>query len=122
MGNYNFGNYIYEKRIEKKLSQTELGQLLGITNKTISKWEFVMINRDDMLELTRRMTPARSCFDRIAGAYIDDMGEVDESFNIHNDDFPTFGFPTMATTALFMLHQLHCFIINKVNNFLNTHI
>lgn len=42
-----------------------------------------MINREDMLELTRRMTPARSCFDRIAGAYIDDMGEVDESFNIH---------------------------------------
>lgn len=42
-----------------------------------------MINRDDMLELTRRMTPSRSCFDRIAGAYIDDMGEVDESFNIH---------------------------------------
>lgn len=42
-----------------------------------------MINREDMLELTRRMTPARNCFDRIAGAYINDMGEVDESFNIH---------------------------------------
>ena len=42
-----------------------------------------MINRDDMLELTRRMTPTRTCFDRIAGAYINDMGEVDESFNIH---------------------------------------
>ncbi len=42
-----------------------------------------MINREDMLELTRRMTPARNCFDRIAGAYIDDLGEVDESFNIH---------------------------------------
>lgn len=42
-----------------------------------------MINREDMLELTRRMTPARSCFDRIAGAYISDIGEVDESFNIH---------------------------------------
>lgn len=42
-----------------------------------------MINREDMLELTRRMTPARSCFDRIAGAYINDMGEVNESFNIH---------------------------------------
>lgn len=42
-----------------------------------------MINREDMLELTRRMTPARTCFDRIAGAYINDMGEVDESFNIH---------------------------------------
>lgn len=42
-----------------------------------------MINREDMLELTRRMTPARSCFDRVAGAYISDIGEVDESFNIH---------------------------------------
>ena len=42
-----------------------------------------MINRDDMLELTRRMTPSRTCFDRIAGAYIDDMGEIDGSFNIH---------------------------------------
>lgn len=42
-----------------------------------------MINREDMLELTRRMTPARNCFDRIAGAYINDIGEVDESFNIH---------------------------------------
>lgn len=42
-----------------------------------------MLKRDDMLELTRRMTPARNCFDRVAGAYINDMGEVDESFNIH---------------------------------------
>ncbi len=42
-----------------------------------------MINREDMLELTRRMTPERTCFDRIAGAYIDTFGEVDESFNIH---------------------------------------
>lgn len=42
-----------------------------------------MINREDMLELTRRMTPSRTCFDRIAGAYINDMGEVDETFNVH---------------------------------------
>ena len=42
-----------------------------------------MINREDMLELTRRMTPARNCFDRIAGAYISDMGEVEDSFNVH---------------------------------------
>ena len=42
-----------------------------------------MINRDDMLELTRRMTPARNCFDRIAGAYINDMGEVEDTFNVH---------------------------------------
>lgn len=42
-----------------------------------------MIDRDDMLELTRRMTPSRTCFDRIAGAYINDMGEIEDSFNIH---------------------------------------
>ena len=42
-----------------------------------------MINREDMLELTRRMTPARSCFDRITGAYVNDMGEVEDTFNIH---------------------------------------
>ena len=42
-----------------------------------------MINREDMLELTRRMTPARNCFDRIAGAYINDLGEVEDSFNVH---------------------------------------
>lgn len=46
-------------------------------------WRVAMINRDDMLELTRRMTPTRTCFDRIAGAYINDMGEVEDSFNIH---------------------------------------
>ena len=42
-----------------------------------------MINRNDMLELTRRMTPSRSCFDRVAGAYINEWGEVEDSFNIH---------------------------------------
>ena len=42
-----------------------------------------MINREDMLELTRRMTPERTCFDRIAGAYINDCGEIEDSFNIH---------------------------------------
>ena len=42
-----------------------------------------MINRDDMLELTRRMTPSRTCFDRIAGAYIDETGDIDGTFNIH---------------------------------------
>lgn len=41
------------------------------------------INRDDMLELTRRMTVPRNCFSRIAGAYIDEEGFVDGDFNRH---------------------------------------
>ncbi len=42
-----------------------------------------MLKREDMLELTRRMTPARSGMDRIAGCYFDADGEMDGSFNRH---------------------------------------
>lgn len=46
-----------------------------------------MINRDDMLELTRRMTPKRTCFSRAAGCYISNDEEfgpiIDGTFNIH---------------------------------------
>ncbi|MCD8198282.1 MAG: DUF4317 domain-containing protein [Lachnospiraceae bacterium] len=41
------------------------------------------IKREDMLELTRRMTLSRNCFSRIAGAYFDEEGYVDGSFNRH---------------------------------------
>ena len=40
-----------------------------------------MLNRSDMLELTRRMIPARSSVDRIAGCYFDEEGCADGSFN-----------------------------------------
>ena len=46
------------------------------------EWQSEMIDRDDMLELTRRMTLTRNCFDRIAGAYVDETGEVEDTFNI----------------------------------------
>lgn len=41
------------------------------------------INREDMLELTRRMTLSRNCFSRIVGAYFDEDGYVDGTFNTH---------------------------------------
>lgn len=41
----------------------------------------ISIDREDMLELTRRMTPQRNCFGRIAGDYRDEYGEDDGSFN-----------------------------------------
>lgn len=40
-----------------------------------------MINREDMLELTRRMTPKRTSITRIAGCYVDQDGDFDGSFN-----------------------------------------
>lgn len=39
MNDYNFGNFLYEVRSEKGLSQSQLGQMLGVTNKAVSKWE-----------------------------------------------------------------------------------
>ena len=42
-----------------------------------------MINREDMLELTRRMTPSRTSFTRVAGGYMEPGGEIDESFNVN---------------------------------------
>lgn len=41
------------------------------------------INRDHMLEITRRMTPSRTAMTRIAGCYMDDEGFVDGTFNIN---------------------------------------
>jgi len=41
------------------------------------------INREDMLELTRRMTVKRNCFSRIAGAYFDEEGFIEGTFNTH---------------------------------------
>lgn len=40
-----------------------------------------MINREDMLELTRRMTLSRNSITRIAGSYMDADGEIDGTFN-----------------------------------------
>lgn len=45
--------------------------------------EISMLKREDLLELTRRMTPKRTCFSRIAGAYVDEDGLIDGTFNIH---------------------------------------
>jgi uncharacterized protein Yka (UPF0111/DUF47 family) len=41
----------------------------------------IKIKREDMLELTRRMNSARTNFVRIAGAYMDEEGFVDGTFN-----------------------------------------
>ncbi len=39
MRDYIFGNFLYTLRSEAGLSQTQLGELLGVTNKAVSKWE-----------------------------------------------------------------------------------
>ena len=41
----------------------------------------MLINRSDMLELTRRMNDSRANLVRVAGAYMDEEGYVDGTFN-----------------------------------------
>ncbi len=43
--------------------------------------QWLMINREDMLELTRRMTVKRTSMTRIAGGYLDRDGYIDGTFN-----------------------------------------
>ena len=39
MNDFKFGNYIFELRTKAKLSQTDLANQVGVTNKAVSKWE-----------------------------------------------------------------------------------
>jgi len=39
VNDYAFGNFLYNLRAEKGLSQAQLGEMLGVTNKAVSKWE-----------------------------------------------------------------------------------
>ncbi len=39
MNQEKIGKYIAEKRKERKLTQQELAEILGVTNRAISNWE-----------------------------------------------------------------------------------
>ena len=39
MNDYKFGNFICQLRTEKGLSQSQLGDMMGVSNKAVSKWE-----------------------------------------------------------------------------------
>ena len=55
-----------------------------LKNKTGRKFimpSIISINREEILELTRRMTLSRTSMTRIAGSYMDSEGFIDGTFN-----------------------------------------
>ena len=39
MRDYNFGNFLHELRTKKSLTQQQIGALVGVSDKAVSKWE-----------------------------------------------------------------------------------
>lgn len=54
MDKYEFGNRLTEYRTQKGLTQSELGEILGVSNKAVSKWEngSAMPRLDIMIKIT----------------------------------------------------------------------
>lgn len=75
MNNYKFGNRLYELRRRCKLSQSELGSMVGVTNKAVSKWE--MGNAKPTMEIMGKLS-------LIFNVKLEELiGEEEKNTNIH---------------------------------------
>lgn len=74
MEKYDFGNKLYEYRTQKGLTQKELGKLLGVTDKAVSKWETgeSKPRLDKMTQITELFDTS---IDRMLGGEAQDGGE-----------------------------------------------
>ena len=64
MNDYMFGNYLFSERQKRGLSQTQLAEMLGVTNKAVSKWE------------NGRAKPSTDTLRRLASLFGTDVGEL----------------------------------------------
>lgn len=92
--NYEIGNFIASLRKEKGLTQGKLGQLLGVSNKAISKWEngqglpdtssmpklceILGITTDELLNGKRNVI--------IDGGMLDDLSRLSHVYKYYNND------------------------------------
>ncbi len=70
MRNIEFGNYIYKLRTNANLSQSELGKMVNVSNKAISKWE-----NGNAIPTSQTLSKLAKIF----GISIDDMFKATES-------------------------------------------
>ena len=59
-----FGDFLYELRKEKGLTQAELAKILGVTNKAVSKWE-----TGEAMPETSQLVP----ISRVFGVTVDEL-------------------------------------------------
>ena len=64
MNDYTFGNKILELRTSRGLSQTALAEMLGVTNKAVSKWE------------TGKSKPTTNIIGKLAALFDIDVNEL----------------------------------------------
>lgn len=64
MNDYSFGNYLFDERTKRGLSQTDLAELLGVSNKAVSKWE------------NGRAKPTTDTLRRLAAVFGTDVDEL----------------------------------------------
>lgn len=64
MNDYSFGNKLFELRTSRGLSQTELAQMLRVTNKAVSKWE------------TGKSKPTTNMIRKLAALFMIDVDEL----------------------------------------------
>lgn len=96
------GKFISENRKRKGLTQEQLGELLGVTNKTISRWENGNYMPDLSLLIPLSETLNISLNELLNGKYITCKSQYK---NVGLGQYKNVGFPTFLY-CLFSLHLL----------------
>lgn len=86
MDKYRFGNYLTALRTERGLSQSELGEIVGVSNKAISKWE-----NGEALPRLERLKALADYFSITVEELINGGQASDEALKAEPDLTPRFG-------------------------------
>lgn len=82
-----FGEFLFKLRKEKGMTQAELAQALGVTNKAVSKWETGEAMPETALLLPISRIFGVSVDELLDGKRSDNAGAGDEHKSIKDHDF-----------------------------------
>lgn len=82
-----FGEFLFKLRKEKGMTQAELAQALGVTNKVVSKWETGEAMPETALLLPISRIFGVSVDELLDGKRSDNAGAGDEHKSIKDHDF-----------------------------------